>query len=319
MSQPNPESSKKLTLSVITPVYLSMNSLIPLYEKVTETVSCLSDFTDYEIIMVEDCGGDDSWEVIEQLASKDPHVKGVTLSRNFGQHHAITAGLDLCNGDWVVVMDCDLQDDPSAIAKLWQKAKEGYEVVNVRRQKRKDSLVKRVRSRVYHAILDWLSGMSYDPQVANYRMMSRKVVDAYITMRESTRAMGLQIHWLGFSTDSIEIPHSVRHEGKSSYTLKKLIALAFDVAVSYSNKPLYISIAFGLIISLTSLVISLWFFIRFYLWHIPVTGWTSLMVSIWFLSGVIMANMGILGIYIGKVYNETKSRPIYAIAKRVNC
>lgn len=308
-----------MMLSVITPVYLSKDSLHPLYEKIKEIVKCLPDFTDYEIIMVEDCGGDSSWEVIEQLALKDPHVKGVTLSRNFGQHHAITAGIDLCKGDWVVVMDCDLQDDPCAIANLWDKAKEGYDVVNVRRQKRKDNFVKRIRSRIYHVFLDWLSGMSYDPQVANYRIMSRKVVDTYLTMRESTRVMGLQIHWLGYATASIEISHSDRHDGKSSYTLKKLIGLAFDVAVSYSNKPLYISIVIGLVLSLSSMGIALWFFIRYFAWKIPVTGWTSLIVSIWFLSGVIIANLGVLGIYIGKIYNETKNRPIYAIARRVNC
>jgi len=308
-----------MMLSIITPVYRSRNSLVPLYEKIMATVQCLSDFDDYEIIMVEDCGDDDSWAVVEQLATKNPRVKGVTLSRNFGQHHAITAGMDLCKGDWVVVMDCDLQDDPCAIAALWEKAKEGYDVVNVKRQQRKDTFVKRIRSRIYHVFLDWLSGMAYDPQVANFRIMSRKVVDAYKSMRESTRIVGLQIHWLGYATANIEVAHADRHDGKSSYTLKKLVSLAFDVAVSYSNKPLYISIVIGLVISLSSMGMALWLFIRNFLWKIPVEGWTSLMVSIWFLSGVIIANMGVLGIYIGKIYNETKHRPIYAIARRVNC
>lgn len=308
-----------MMLSVITPVYRSRNILVPLYEKITANVQCLPDFCDYEIIMVEDCGDDNSWAVIEQLALQDPHVKGLTLSRNFGQHHAITAGMDLSKGDWVVVMDCDLQDDPCAIPALWAKAQEGYDVVNVRRKRRKDTFVKRIRSRLFHLFLDWLSGMSYDPQVANYRIMSRKVVDTYKTMRESTRIVGLQIHWLGYPTATVEIPHADRFEGKSSYSIRKLMTLALDVAVSYSNKPLYISIVTGLLISLSSLGIALWFFIRNLIWKIPVAGWSSLMVSIWFLSGIIIANMGVLGIYIGKIYNETKHRPIYAIARRVNC
>lgn len=292
---------------------------MPLYEQITSTMQTLPDFTDYEIIMVEDCGGDGSWEVITQLADRDPHVKGITLSRNFGQHHAITAGMDLCKGDWVVVMDCDLQDDPRAIAKLWEKAKEGYDVVNVRRQQRQDFFIKSLRSKIFHMFFDLLSGMAYDHHVANYRIMSRKVVGIYNTMRESTRGLSIQIHWLGYTTANIDFPHASRYEGKSSYSLKKLLGLAFDLAVSYSNKPLYISIVTGLVLSLASMGVALWFFIRHLLWKIPVTGWTSLIVSIWFLSGVIIANIGVLGIYIGKIYNETKNRPIYAIDKRVNC
>jgi dolichol-phosphate mannosyltransferase len=308
----------QMKLSVITPVYRSINSTVPLYEQITATVQSMSDFADYEIVMVEDCGGDGSWEVISQLASNDLHVKGITLSRNFGQHHAITAGMDLCTGDWVVVMDCDLQDDPSAIVKLWEKAKEGYDVVNVRRQKRKDSFVKIVRSRLYHVFFEWLSGLSYDPQVANYRIMNRKVVDTYNAMREGSRVLGAQIHWLGFKTASIDIPHAARHYEKSSYTLRKLLALALDVAISYSNKPLHISIMIGLIISFSSAGVALWFFIRNLIWKIPVAGWTSLMVSVWFLGGIIIANLGVIGIYIGKIYDETKHRPIYVIDKKVN-
>ena len=307
-----------MKLSVITPVYRSINSIMPLYEQITTTVQSMPDFADYEIIMVEDCGGDGSWEVISQLASNDLHVKGITLTRNFGQHHAITAGMDLCTGDWVVVMDCDLQDDPSAIVKLWEKAKEGYDVVNVRRQKRKDSFIKKVRSRLFYVFFEWLSGMSYDPQVANFRIMSKKVVDAYKTMREGARGLGTQIHWLGFNTAGINILHTARHDGKSSYTLRKLLALSFDLAASYSNKPLHISIIAGFIISISSMGMALWFFIRNLIWKIPVAGWSSLMVSLWFLGGIIILNLGVIGIYIGKIYNETKHRPIYVIDKKVN-
>ena len=307
-----------MKLSIITPVYRSINSIIPLYEQITETVRSMFDFSDYEIIMVEDCGGDGSWELISKLALTDLHVKGIKLSRNFGQHHAITAGMDLCTGDWVVVMDCDLQDDPAAITKLWEKAKEGYDVVNVRRQKRKDSFLKKARSRMYHFVFEWLSGLSYDSQIANLHIMNRKVVDTYKTMRESSRVLGIQIHWLGYPTASINFPHASRHDGKSSYTLRKLLTLALDVAVSYSNKPLHISTMIGLIISSYSIGVALWFFIRHLIWKVPVTGWTSLVVSVWFLGGVIIANLGVIGIYIGKIYNETKHRPIYAIDKKVN-
>ena len=137
-------------------------------------------------------------------------------------------------------------------------------------------------------------------------------------MRESSRVLGAQIHWLGFKTAGIDIPHEARHDGKSSYTLRKLLALSFDLAASYSNKPLHISIIAGFIISISSMGMALWFFIRNLIWKIPVTGWTSLMVSIWFLGGIIILNLGVIGIYIGKIYNETKHRPIYVIDKKVN-
>jgi dolichol-phosphate mannosyltransferase len=278
----------------------------------------MSDFADYELIMVEDCGGDGSWELISELASSDSHVKGVKLSRNFGQHHAITAGMDVCTGDWVVVLDCDLQDDPAAIARLWAKAKEGYDVVNARRVGRKDSFLKRVRSKLFHMAFRWLSGLSCDPRVANFRIMSRKVVDAYNTMRETSRALGVQVHWLGYPTASIDVPHASRHDGKTSYTVRKLLALALDIAIAYSSKPLRIAIILGFVIAVCSMGIGLWLLVRYGVLGIPVPGWTSLMVSVWCLGGIIIATLGVIGVYVGKIYDETKRRPIYVIEKTLN-
>lgn len=308
-----------MMLSIISPVYRSKASLVRLYEEVTALVGMLPGLTDYEIILVEDCGGDGSWEVLEELAARDRHVRAVQLSRNFGQHHAITAGMDLCRGDWAVVMDCDLQDRPSDIALLWAKAQEGYDVVNARRQDRKDGLFKRFASFLFHRIFEWLSGLSYDPKVANFRIMHRNVLNAYADMRESVRSLGAQVHWLGFRTGYVDVQHAERAEGSSSYSFAKLLGLAVDTAVSYSIKPLRLSVGIGLSIAATSAAVSLWFFVRSLVWKIPVEGWSSLMVSMWFLGGVIIANLGVIGIYLGKVYDESRRRPIYVIAKRVNC
>lgn len=308
-----------MMLSIVIPVFKSKASIHPLFNLITNIVHAIPDFSNYEVIMVEDCGEDGSWEIIQQIAKTDSHLKGIKLSRNFGQHHAITAGMDLCKGDWVVVMDCDLQDDPKAIVALWNKAKEGYDVVNARRYTRQDHYIKRYRSLFFHKILQILSGINYDPYVANFRIMSRKVVDVYKQMRENTRVIGAQIQWLGFSSAYVDITHSPRRHGKSSYTLNKLLNLAIDVAVSYSNKPLYISIYAGVAISFTSFIIATWFFIRHLIWKIPVEGWTSTIVSLWLIGGIIIANLGVIGIYISKIYNETKQRPLYAISERVNC
>jgi len=307
-----------MRLSIIIPVYHCEGCLARLHQRITQTINRLNGVTDYEIIFVEDCGQDGSWETIEILANKDVHVRGIQFSRNFGQHHSITAGIELCKGDWAVVMDCDLQDRPEDIALLWKKAQAGYDIVNARRQQRQDSWWRKMTSRLYHIIFQWLCGLSYDPQVANFRIISRKVISAYNTMQESSRAFGAQIQWLGFPTGYIDVQHDTRHEGKSAYTFKKLLYLAVEVISSYSNKPLKLSIGLGIAISFLAAMASIWIIIRTFYWGIPVQGWASLMVSIWFLGGVIIANLGIVGLYIGKIYDETRKRPIYVISKRVN-
>jgi hypothetical protein len=160
---------------------------------------------------------------------------------------------------------------------------------------------------------------SYDPKVSNFRIMSRKVVDAHSLMREESRNLGAQIHWLGFRVGYLDVQHDSRHSGETSYSSMRLIALALDVALSYSNKPLYFAIGAGLAMSLVSAVFATWFLIRNLFWKIPVEGWASLMVSLWFLGGFILANMGVIGIYIGKIYTEGEKRPVYVVAERVNC
>ena len=308
-----------MLLSVISPVYRSRDTVRALYEQISLAAQGLPGVDDYEIVLVEDCGGDGSWEAIEEIAAEDKRVRAVQLSRNYGQHHAITAGLDLCRGDWAVVMDCDLQDRPGDIAALWRKAQEGYDVVNARREARTDSAWRMGASRLFHALFEWLSGLSYDPRVANFRMISRRVIDAYRSMREVSRSFGAQVQWLGFETAYIDVTQDARHEGRSSYTLGKLLRLAADTAISYSNKPLRFSVGAGLLMAVCAAVATVYVFIRTLVWGIPVPGWASLMVSLWFIGGILMANMGILGIYIGKIYDEARGRPIYVISKRANC
>lgn len=308
-----------MIISVVSPVYKAKECLLPLYDRLTQVLRSIQGITDYEIVLVEDCGNDGSWGIIESLAGSDPHVRGVQLSRNFGQHHTITAGVDICKGDWAVIMDCDLQDRPEDIPLLWEKAQEGYDVVNARRGKRQDPLWKRLASRLFHVLLEKLSGLSYDPQVANFRIISRKVIEAYCLMRESSRSFGAQVHWLGFPTAYVEVQHAARHEGVSSYTIRRLVAVGIETIISYSNKPLRLSVGLGLGIFLMSLCISAYLLVRKIFWAIPVDGWTSLMVSMWFLGGIVIANLGIIGLYIGKVYDETRQRPIYVISKRLNC
>lgn len=302
-------------ISIVTPVYKAENCLVELYKRLKNSLTPLT--TNFEIIMVNDCSPDHSWNVIERLASLDSRVKGLNLSRNFGQHHAITAGLDFADGKWVVVMDCDLQDQPEEIPKMYRKALEGYDVVFGRRVNRQDSLLKKWRSKVFYKTYDYFTENRSDATIANFSICSKKVVENFRNLREQNRSFPLFIKWMGFHTASVNIEHADRFAGKSSYNLSKLVNLAIDGIVSQSNKPLKLSIKFGFLVSLGSFLYGLSLLYRYFFLFQPVAGWTSVMVSIYFIGGLIFANFGIMGLYIGKVFDETKNRPLYIVQEMV--
>ena len=304
-------------ISIIVPFYKSEKTVEPLYEALCALEPRIPGES-FEFVFIEDCGGDGSWNAIGDLAVRDPRVKAVQFSRNFGQHYGISAGLELCSGDWAVVMDCDMQDRPEEIPRLHAKALEGYDIVCARRGKRKDPLWKRAASVLFAKIFSWLSGMQYDPEVANFRILSRKVIDAYCSMGERLRFFGGQLEWLGFRTGFVDVEHGERYDGKSSYTLRKLVNLAVDTVIAYSDKPLRISVKTGFLIALASFLYALLLVFKKFALGIPVEGWTSMMVSLWFLGGIVIANLGIIGIYLGKTFDETKKRPLYVISKRIN-
>ncbi len=304
-------------ISIIVPFYKSEKTVDPLYEALCALEPRIPGES-FEFVFIEDCGGDGSWNAIGELAVRDPRVKAVQFSRNFGQHYGISAGLELCSGDWAVVMDCDMQDRPEEIPRLHAKALEGYDIVCARRGKRKDPLWKRAASVLFAKIFSWLSGMQYDPEVANFRILSRKVIDAYCSMGERLRFFGGQLEWLGFRTGFVDVEHGERYDGKSSYTLRKLVNLAVDTVIAYSDKPLRISVKTGFLIALASFLYALLLVFKKFALGIPVEGWTSMMVSLWFLGGIVIANLGIIGIYLGKTFDETKKRPLYVISKRIN-
>lgn len=304
------ENAKQL-ISVVIPVYGCKSSLEELCERLEKTL--LTIIPDYEIILVNDASPDNSWEMITKLSEANQNIKGINLSRNFGQHNAITAGLDYAEGDWVVVMDCDLQDRPEEIPKLYEKLLEGYEVVFGNRVIRQDKWLKRKASQFFYKIYDYLTDRVSDHTVANFSMSSKKVIDGFRQMREQNRLFPLFIQWMGYRTAYVPIEHNNRKHGKSTYSIRKLITLGTDVLISQSNKPLRFSIQFGFLISLISLMFGGYLFIKYFFLAEPVQGWTSVMVSIFFVSGLLFFNLGIIGLYIGKIFNETKDRPLYLI------
>jgi adenylylsulfate kinase-like enzyme len=235
------------------------------------------------------------------------------LARNFGQHRAITAGLDKAQGDWVVVMDCDLQDPPEEIPYLYAKACEGYEIVVAKFEERAESAFRRKVSRYFWVGLSWLAGIPFDYRVGNFRIMSQRVVENFRSYREQLRLLGGITSLMGFTTATLTIKRHERFSGETSYTFRKLLSVAIDIAMAYSDKPLKISIYLGAAIASASLFIGVSFLLLGLSGRIEVPGWTTMVVSLYFIGGLIIGNLGVIGYYLGKTFDETKQRPLYVI------
>jgi dolichol-phosphate mannosyltransferase len=301
-------------ISVVSPVYGCKDCLFELYFRLKKTLEKIT--PDFEIILVNDSSPDGAWESIVELVRSDKRVKGISLSRNFGQQYAISAGLDHCSGEWIVVMDCDLQDKPEEIFNLYSKTIENYDVVFGRRKLRQDKMVKRLLSRFFYKIFDYFTENETDSTVSNFGIYSKQVIQNYLQLRERSRLFPLLIKWQGFNIAYVDVEHSNRKTGKSSYTFTKLFNLAIDIIVSQSNKPLKISIKFGFSMAFFSMIYLIYLVVRKLFMEIPL-GWTSIMVTVFFIGGLIFANLGLIGLYLGKIYNELKNRPLYIIKSTI--
>jgi glycosyltransferase involved in cell wall biosynthesis len=304
-----------MDISVVIPVYGCRSCLDDLHQRLVAALSAIT--PNYEIILVNDACPQNSWEVIKQIALKDPHVKGVDLSRNFGQIRAITAGLHYAEGEWVVVMDCDLQDKPEEIARLYAKAQEGHDVVFTRRAVRHDSFLKKLSSKVFYWIYGYFTNGAFDSSIGNFSISRRMVMENYKRMGDQNRAFILFIKWMGFKSAVIDIDHAERAAGKSSYTLRKQVRMALEIITTQSNKPLILSIRLGFGVSLLAFLYGTYMIARYLVFGISVMGWTSTIVSIYFVGGIIMAQLGILGLYIGYVFDQTKGRPTFIVRELV--
>lgn len=305
-----------MKLSIVSPVYRAEKIIPVLIERIEKAVSTIT--SNYEIILVEDCGPDNSWAVIEHIAQTNKKIIGIELSRNFGQHFAITAGLKYTTGDWVVVMDCDLQDNPDEIPNLFNKAMEGYDIVYARRVERQDFFLKRLSSSVFHSVFHFLSGQRTDKTVANFGIYSHKVIKEYNKMKEKARSFPSLISYLGFKSAAVDVIHSDRYEGSSSYSLKKLFKLTTDVILANSNRPLKLAVQMGFIISTFSFLLAIYNVIAYLAGIIMVPGYTTTLFSIWFVGGLIMFMLGIVGLYIGKIFDQVKGRQLFIVDKTIN-
>lgn len=301
-------------ISIVSPVYRAEKIVEKLVEEIQLEMAQLK--VSYEIILVDDRSPDNSWEVMKLISSKNNDVKSIRLSRNFGQHPAIMAGLSEAKGEWIVVMDCDLQDQPKEIKNLYLKALEGFDIVLARRTHRQDGFFKKLSSRIFYIVFNYLSGIDVNKEVANFGIYNSKVIHSVEKMNDYIKFFPLFIQWVGFNSTSIIVEHSEREDGKSSYSILKLISLAFNTIISFSDKPLKIFTYLGLTISTISFFFGCYFLLAALTGQISEPGFSSLIISIWLLSGIIISTIGIVGIYLGKTFNQVKNRPVFVIDEK---
>lgn len=298
-------------ISIVSPVYRAEKILDKLVEQINAAMDSLD--KTYEIVLVDDRSPDGGWTVMKRLSQQFPQVKSIRLSRNFGQHPAIMAGLSQARGEWIVVMDCDLQDQPKEIVKLYNKAQEGFESVMARRANRKDSFLKKLSSKIFSKIYSYFTEVKYDNEIANFGIYHKKVIHGVLAIADQIKFFPLFVNLAGFNSTCVTVEHAERFSGTTSYSFSKLLSLAFNTIISFSNKPLKLFVKFGLTISALSFLVGLYYIYMSLTDKIEVLGYSSIIVSIWFLSGVIITTIGVCGIYIGKIFDQVKGRPVFII------
>lgn len=303
-------------ISIVSPVYGAERLVQELIVQLRKELDTITQF--YEIILVDDRSPDGSWNEIQKACSEFQEVVGVRLSRNFGQHYAISAGLMRAKGEWVVVMDCDLQDRPSEIIKLLREARKGFDVVQARRAVRRDTWFKRTTSRFFYLILSYLTGIEQDPTIANFGVYNRKVIAAINSLPESIRYFPTMVNWVGFNRTKVDVLHSARPDGNTSYSFKKLFNLALDICLANSDKPIRLVVRTGFLVALIGVLFAIFTIIQALQGKIQVLGYASVIVSMWFLCGLIIFIIGVIGLYVGKSFEGIKDRPAFIVDEVIN-
>ncbi len=297
-------------ISVVVPVYHGEKSVEPLCARLRDTLRKMD--ISYEIVLVDDRSPDQSWTQIEQLAEVNPEIHGFRLSRNYGQHVAITAGLANASGQWVVVMDCDMEDPPEDIPRLYEEAMKGFDIVLARRRTRHHSFFRKLAASLYFRLINLLSSQRIDGEFGTFSIISRKVVDAYLRVRDLDRHYLLILHWLGFTRSVIDYEQGLRHDGASTYSLSALITHAISGVLFQSTQFLVWVIGLGFVVSLVGVLLSVVYMAQYFLYGAR-PGWTSLVVLQLILSGFIIASAGITALYVGRIFEQVKDRPLFFV------
>lgn len=299
-------------ISVVIPIFNEVLNINNLYKRLVNTLTSLD--IDYELIFVNDNSKDESLLLIKELTTVNSKVKYIDFSRNFGHQIAVSAGLEHSKGDYVVIIDADLQDPPELILDLYAKMNEGYDVVYAKRRSRKDrSILKKMAYKSFYKILSLISQIDIPLDTGDFRMMKRNVVNELLKMNESNKFLRGQIAWIGFNQTFVEYDRDVRAAGEPGYTYYKLFKLALDGIISFSNMPLRVATITGFFVFIVSLLLIAYTLYSYYFKEYTPQGWASLMISVLFIGGIQLLTIGIIGEYLGRIQTEVRKRPLYIL------
>ncbi|MDF1572262.1 MAG: glycosyltransferase family 2 protein [Bacteroidales bacterium] len=301
-------------LSIVLPSYFEEANVKYIY---TQILAAVDDRDDLELIYVDDGSQDQTFEEVRALAKKDPRVRGIRLSRNFGQQAANLAGLNEAKGDEIVMMDADGQHPPALIPVMIRKLSEGYDIVNTKRTDMEGAgFFRKVFSRIFYRIINFLSDVNIDNSQVDFRIFNRATLNAFLEFNEHNRFNRGIFTWMGFNQAQIEFRAGHRNSGQSNYNFRKLTKLALDGITSFSTRPLRLCFYLGLIIIFSGMIYGIYAILNYFFGHTN-PGWTSLLITILILGGVQLFSLGIIGEYLGRIFIETKKRPHYLIRERV--
>jgi len=306
-------------LSIIIPMYYEEDVVVECYERMSKVCRSIENY-EHEIIFVNDGSKDETLQILEQIASKDINVKIISFSRNFGHQAAVTAGLEYCKGDAIVIIDADLQDPPELIPQMLKLWEQGNEVIYGKRKKREgESRFKLLTASMFYKTLNALSDVEIPRDTGDFRLVDRKVVDTINSLPEHNKFLRGLFSWVGYKQYAYEYERKERFAGKTKYPLRKMLKLAADGIIGFSTKPLKLLGGLGIISILISFIILIYAILSFvYEWNTITAGWTSIMVAITFFAGVQLLSIWVISEYIGRIYEETKNRPQYIIDKKIN-
>ncbi|AXT19380.1 glycosyltransferase [Flavobacteriaceae bacterium AU392] len=305
---------KEKDISVIIPIYNEQNNILEIYKRLIATIN---NFTDsYELIFINDGSTDNSFNELIKLSEIDEKVFYINFSRNFGHQIAISAGLEFCIGNAVIIIDGDLQDPPELISELYEEYKEGFDVVYAKRETRKgETFLKKISSKLFYRVLEKITSFKIPLDTGDFRLLDKKVVRALNKMPEQNKFLRAQVAWLGFKQSQVLFKRESRNSGKSGYSYNQMFKLALDAITGFSNKPLLLVSKLGFIISFFSFLVIIYAIFSHFILKETITGWTSLIISSMFIGGIQLLSIGIIGEYISRINTNVKDRPLYIIDK----
>lgn len=304
-----------MQLSIVSPVFNAEEILEELVSLIKH--NCETNNLSFEIILIDDFSQDNSWIKINTISKNVKELKGIKLSKNFGQHAAITAGISKSKGDTVIIMDCDLQDNPKYISTLYNESKKGNNIVCTIKDSKKHSLYRRISSKLFFLLVNIFSEVTLEKNLGTMTLIDRKVANEFLKVKDYIRHSSIIIKSLGFKRSFINVVHDERKKGKSSYSLKKLISQATNGIISNSKILLNISIYIGLVFILLSFIISTTIVVLSFYYSFS-KGWPSTIILILFSTGLLTFTLGIHGYYIGNIYDQSKEKPIFTIEDEIN-